>query len=353
MRSIQLFAAIIFATSMANAAQTVTEQVFQVDKADVIELNGFAGNVTVTGSGSADSQTVKIKIISTIPSAEIRAPSSNTGASSSAVSSATYPRLLAKKINKTVEVNFDKDFSVDEWAGFLASNQWPNTHIEISGAARPLDINWQSGAIAVTGWNERVNVDSPKGSIKILGGEGDLDISSLEASIVVKDRKGSVKVVSHEGEQNMDGVTGTMNLENFAGDLNVEKSTGELNLTTYSGKSAVHSHAGPIQFDSQKAQVTLRGLQDQLRGTNDSGDVLIDADGVSSINIKSKEGLVSLRAPKSGAFVIASSLEGMVSVPNHFEAYRGPDTVQRSGRLRGEQPGRFVIRSEKGQVRVQ
>jgi len=233
---------------------------FEVDSAPDLEVDTFAGSVTVRAGSAGEIRVVVTK----------HAPRSSD--------------------LERIEVEM-----VEQEGGLLVRARTPR---RLNNAWVKLEITAPAGT--------RVKAHTGAGSMGVSGFDGGAKLDTGSGSVTIGDLKGNVEVHTGAGSVEVRNVTGTLQVDTGSGRVTVEGVTGETSVHTGSGGIDVHNARGAGRYDTGSGSIDYQGSPEgECRFETGSG----------SISLRLPDGLnasVDLHTG-SGSIDLAYDVDGQVS----------------------------------------
>jgi DUF4097 and DUF4098 domain-containing protein YvlB len=193
-----------------------------------------------------------------------------------------------------------------------------------------LEISTRKGDVAVTGRTGTIRVSNNRGDVTLEDVTGDVYVTMDRGSTRATKVTGLVSVEGKGDDIALSDISGPVRINgDFFGDirfakidkgvhftsartdLEVGKLDGELNLDK--NDLRLNDAAGPVAITSRSKDIDIRGINGELRISNDSGEIAIESAGTGNIDVTSRHGGVKLQFPaKAGFSVNAVTRKGEV-----------------------------------------
>ena len=253
------------------------EQAFKVGSAPTLEVDNFAGSVSVR-AGKGDT----IDVIGT------KRASSGRNLDLIEVEMSERENGLVIRTRKPVSLG----------------SAWVEWEITAPVGTR-LDLNVGSGSIDVRGLDGGVVVDTGSGSLTLVDLEGALDAHSGSGSI------------------DIDGVTGNVRAHTGSGGIDARNVTGEIDAHTGSGRIEVRGGSGQARLDTGSGSIEYEGMPTgDCRFTTGSGGItlLLPADLNMVVDLQTGSGDIDLGFDVDGR-VTKRSVKGTIGSGDWGEIY--------------------------------
>lgn len=330
-----LLLSVLFSVSSLVSGQTASSShplSIAVTKGDKVSIAGVAGDVRLTTKKGARQFTAWIKG----PQGE------------------DFP-LSLKKENGVIYLKVSGPIEKSAWELAMVDKKWPkyNMNIVVPDVVDSVQLNWWKGKVSVKDLHSSLSVTIQEGKLKVTDSVGDLMAYVQKGTIEVMRQKGAVDAESYSGQVTIKDVEGVVSVNNFTGKSVVEGVEGTLNYNSYSGTTLVKNVKGRFNFKNGRSKLEARGVEGDIRGRSGQGPVKITSNSKMNVNIKSIEGTVSLKIPRSGAHVNVGSEKGGLYVPSFLKMTHFTSLKVKRGKLRGDVKGRVFVRTQSGDIRIQ
>lgn len=263
------------------------------------------------------------------------------------------PNFLIQRENSTVYVTHEPKVYKKILAGKeLQVKKEHLLDVQIEGPSIPLEVYMREADVRIFSWSQDLKFVQMSGKIQSEKTKGKMMLYIQEGQIHMREHKGPLEVEGYRLHLNFEKIKGKLKLENFLGPTTkVTSLTGPMNMYSYKGNTDLSFIRGSVRFDYKDSNLTINDLRGELRGKSRKGRVKATLRNRATVSIQTDEGHINIRALNSGASVRLSSSEGYITAPNYLRKIRGYGQY-RSGRLRGAHPGRIVIKTRKGNIRL-
>ena len=238
------------------------ERSFEVSGAPSLQIDNFAGSVTVVAGGSGEITVIAVK----------KAP-------------------LAANLDR-IEVEIS-----EREGGLVIKTKKPATlsaasvNLEITAPADTrLDLHNGAGSVTVQGLHGGFQVDTGSGSVHLSDVSGQIDAHSGAGSIEMQDAEGSLK---------LDTGTGSLTLVNVAGEIDAHSGAGSIKVRDGRGQAVrFDTGTGSIDYDGQ--------LQGDCRFESGAGSITLrlPADLDVDVELDTGMGTVGVGFPVDGRVTI-------------------------------------------------
>ncbi|MCB0391954.1 MAG: DUF4097 family beta strand repeat protein [Bdellovibrionales bacterium] len=329
------------------SAETLNYKPLVFDESEIkeIHIQGYQGDITVSGARSATSNIeIQVKKI--------------TGQNASEEQKEAFDNWIFSYKNQDgilklfIKESFDKEIvtsQLGKMATFL-----PKFNIQLSGLSKPITIHWRVGDLTVNSWRAPLKVVQQNGRLNFSELSGDTSVFLYQGQIHLNKLRGNVNLESYNAKCFVTDYEGNMKVESFSGKVTLNRIAGSLSLTKQSGSVEILEGKGQVDLDNGSASVILKRFSGDIRGKTDSGRVTADLTGAANLRLSSVDGDVIVSAARSAANINVGSKKGQLSGPNYLRRDQWSSLKTMMGQLRGnEQGGRVFVRSESGNIRIQ
>jgi DUF4097 and DUF4098 domain-containing protein YvlB len=244
------------------------EETFEVGSAPDLEIDSFAGSITVE-VGEADT----IQVVAT-------------------------KRARSKSSLEKIEVEMSERggglvIQARKPASLL--NAWVQFEIVVPEDTQ-LDAHTGSGSVDVRGLRGNVRVDTGSGEVDAADLGGDVDVHTGSGSISVRGATGDVRVDTGSGGINIVDAAGDIDAHTGSGSIEVRGAIGQVELDTGSGSIQYEGRPeGDCRFDTGSGGITLL-LPDELNVEVEldtgSGSIDLDYDVDGRVTRREVEGVI-------------------------------------------------------------
>ena len=318
-----VLAAMSFTPSWTVSAETIQYSVLPTDH---LFIRGFRGQLKVRNNPEA--KTVRIQY--TRPE------------------NADW-QVQIKKISGEIQVVVTGPVEKEKW---VEPKNWPITNLEVEAPGIPMEIYWHQGQVQVARWTGGISATIVSGDIQIERCTGPTKLESGSGNIRIRESIGRIQVSSYNAAIEIIGSNGELQLENYIGATQIKNQAGETKVVAHRGSVNVAKSKGRLELANDRAAINIDDFEGALRGKSGPGSVTAKLIGEIDVQLKSDDGDVRLRVPESGADVSVATAQGQLIVPKFLQTKRTDNLKTASGRLRGTQPGRIVVRSQGGSVQL-
>lgn len=225
--------------------------------------------------------------------------------------------------------------------------------LEIQGPSLPTEIYMKRAQIQVSNWSKDLRLLWMRGHVRLLNTQGSLKVFGQEGDLTVKHHKGPLELEGYQVNFHLEKIKGALNLENFSGKASLSQITGPMNIVSFKGSIQVSYSQGSLGFEHYHSPLKVESLKGVLKGTSLKGNVTATLHGHTSVSVKTKEGNVFIRAVNSGARVRLTTRRGAMMTPAYFKRVKlGGGRRRKWGSLRRSHPGKIVVQTESGHIRV-
>jgi hypothetical protein len=216
------------------------EETFNVGSSPRLELDNFAGSVTVEAGESGVIQVV-----------------------------ATKRALRAADLDRIVIERSPTD------GGLLIRTRKPATLLSAS-------VDFQITVPADT----RLRLDTGAGSVEVRGLSGDVDVDTGSGSVELEDISAAVDAQSGSGNMTVRGSAGPVRLDTGSGSIEVEDTAGDLDAHTGSGSIRVRDASGRARLDTGSGSIRYQGSPSgECRFETGSGSITLELPDDLSVEI--------------------------------------------------------------------
>jgi hypothetical protein len=195
----------------SNQRETV-EETFEVGNAPSLEIDNFAGSITVrAGEGNT------IRVVAT-------------------------KQARSQRSLERIQVEMDeRDGGILIWTRKPASLMNASVRLEIvAPAGTRLDAHTGSGSVDVRGLGGDVRVDT---------GSGSVDVSDLGDDVTVHTGSGSVEVRAVSGDVTVDTGSGSITMNDVVGEIDAHTGSGSMDVRQAEGRVRLDTGSGSIKYD--------------------------------------------------------------------------------------------------------
>lgn len=259
---------------------------FEVGSAPDLEVDTFAGSVTVRAGNEGE-----IRVV------------------------ATKHALRSSDLER-IELEM-----VEQDGGLLVRTRNPR---RLNNAWVKLEITAPAGT--------RVKAHTGAGSMGVSGFDGGAKLDTGSGSVTVRDLKGNVELHTGAGSVEVRNVTGTLQVDTGSGRVTVDGITGQTSAHTGSGGIDVHNARGAGRYDTGSGSIDYQGSPEgECRFETGSGSISLRLpDGLNaSVDLHTGSGSVDLAYDVDGQ-VSRSDVRGVIGSGDGatIYAHTGSGTVQ-------------------------
>ena len=215
--------------------------------------------------------------------------------------SQTRPELSVNGAGATLSVpshdNVSVSLAVSVPAGVLCTIHNHQGDIAISGLTRPIEINQDHGDVTLDSLGGSVHLTMDHGDIHARAITGDLSIDGRADDITASNITG--KTVLHGdflGDTDLEQVQGPVDFDSNRTQLTVQRLTGDLSLD--SGDLRVTGASGGFHLNTRSKDVEVTGLSGDAQITDRNGDITVATLGpLGAITLQNDTGDVTLSIP--------------------------------------------------------
>ena len=251
----------------------------------------------------------------------------------------TRPRLNVSGASAMLTVPSRDDVSVrlavSVPAGVLCTIHNHKGDIAISGLTRPLEINQDHGDVTLDSLGGSVHITMDHGDVHARAVNGDLSIDGRADDVTASNITG--KTVLHGeffGDTDLEQVQGPVDFDSNRTQLTVQHLTGDLSLD--SGDLRVTGASGGVHVNTRSKDVEVTGLSGDAQITDRNGDVTVAATSpLGAITLQNDTGDVTLSIPQGLSFNLSGSTgsDDDISSDFPFNQNSGGDTKTIRGQV--------------------
>lgn len=261
------------------------------------------------------------------------------------------PLLMTSRENSHISLEVKApSFKADT---LLVEKESPILDLEIEGPSLPTEIYMKKANIEITDWFRSLRIVSLDSQIKLVNTEGEVILFGQRGEVKISEHKGDVEIESYQLNLNLEKVKGGIRIENFVGKAFLSSIRGPIQLISFKGPIEVWQSQGSLTFDHYYSPLKIQNWRGSLKGKSLNGDIEAILLGRAAAFVETEVGNIMIRAVNSGAYVRATFKEGTLLAPYYFKRLRLEGGWKRkSGVLRRGQPGKIVVKSRKGNIRI-
>jgi DUF4097 and DUF4098 domain-containing protein YvlB len=251
----------------------------------------------------------------------------------------TRPNLSVNGASATLTVPSRDDVSVrlavSVPPGVLCTIHNHKGDIAISGLTRPLDINQDHGDVTLDSLGGSVHITMDHGDVHARAIQGDLSIDGRADDVTASNITG--KTVLHGeffGDTDLEQVQGPVDFDSNRTQLTVQHLTGDLTLD--SGDLRVTGASGGLHLNTRSKDVEVTGLSGEAQITDRNGDITVAAmNPLGVLTLQNDTGDVTLSIPNGLSFSMNGSTgdDDDISSDFPFSQNSGGDTKTISGQV--------------------
>jgi hypothetical protein len=260
------------------------------------------------------------------------------------------------------EVRREGDFVIVEGKGPALSadlSSWwssgaPELTIEIEAPQGAAEVSLRGGQVQAQNWKGNLVIGVVDGQVRLTGVEGAARVQAEKGEIRIDNHRGRLDLDTYGAKLAVSGAEGNVGLSSFSGEGQLSQIKGEIQVQMAAGSLTIAKSAGTLDFETVRGSLTAQDFDGAIRGQTDDGSVTAQLVGEADLNVRSKNGAVSVRLPtSSGAALRLRSEEGLVVAPESIPVAKTGDARSAQGRLGGGGPkGLVAINSQAGTIRV-
>ncbi|MDB2426133.1 DUF4097 family beta strand repeat-containing protein, partial [bacterium] len=220
------------------------------------------------------------------------------------------------------------------------------------GPSRPFELNWLEGSLVVNNWKSKGSIDLQSGAVRAIGYEGNLKLWLQSGIARLQNYKGSLYFKSYKAKVFLENSEGDVELDNFMGQSQVTEFKGDINLESRLGQVKVSKGEGKLDFKLGRAKINIDNFDGSIRGKSGQGQVTGVLKGDVDVRVRTDEGSVNLKLPRSGAQLDLGTKEGDFRVPSFLKLTRYSFIKVVKGRLRGPSRGNVFVRTKSGSIKI-
>ncbi len=231
----------------------------------------------------------------------------------------------------------------------------PKFNLKLVGPSRDLVLGWRKGLIELIDWQNNASVSSGLSDLRVEGFKGNLDVQIQSGNLALSNLNGRLTLRGGQTDVRILNSQGHVQLDVAEGEVSVQNTKGEGQVSIGNGKLMVVGASGQWQVLGDRTEMNIKNIAGSLIAKSRIGEIRLESKGLESLSINTIEAPVHLRL--AGLWLDRSQVElvsrtGRIQAPENFQFTSQNGLRYRSHRSVLDPRGRALIRSESGPIQL-